>query len=168
MSTRTGTLLAALAIAAGAATSANADPLLSGYGGPGQGSQAILGASLIGGPPGGGTGEGGAGTGEGRASSAAQSAAAGGAGSSTPPATLSAHPHRGSRHGAGPGTGPARAEVSRTANGPLYPAHEASAGAPALGLSDSDLLYILLGVAALALTAGLTRQLVRDPRQGSG
>ena len=52
----------AMAFAAVAPASAPASPLLSGYGGPGQGTQAILGSTLLNGPSGGG---GGAATGSG-------------------------------------------------------------------------------------------------------
>src|SRR5438876_10100556 len=57
-------LAAALALLALAPAAANAGPLLSGYGGPGQGNQAILGSTLLGGPGGGSSGAG-AGSGSG-------------------------------------------------------------------------------------------------------
>ncbi len=55
-------------------------PLLSGYGGPGAGDQAIIGAALIGGPSGGGSGGGSGDSGSGAPSVAASSAASGSGG----------------------------------------------------------------------------------------
>ncbi|HEY1834670.1 MAG TPA: hypothetical protein VGG08_09555, partial [Solirubrobacteraceae bacterium] len=52
-----------LALAALAPSAASANPLLSGYGGPGQGDQAIIGAALVNGPGQGGSGGGGGGGG---------------------------------------------------------------------------------------------------------
>src|SRR5438874_7144215 len=65
---------------------AHASPLLSGYGGPGQGSQAILGSTLFGGPGGGSSGSGAASGGEGSSGASASPAVSGqGAGSWSAP-----------------------------------------------------------------------------------
>jgi len=87
-------LLAAIMVATPVA--AHASPLLSGYGGPGQGSQLILGSSLLGGPG-------------------------------------------------------------------AYPARQAAP--PALGVSQQDLLYIVLALCILAVAGVLTRRLTY-PRGG--
>src|SRR5580693_9670272 len=57
---RTATLVGAVVLASAVPAVARAGSLLSGYGGPGEGSQVILGATLLNSPPGG--GEGGAGS----------------------------------------------------------------------------------------------------------
>src|ERR1700736_6516079 len=80
MKTRGRTIrMAGLTLAAGLAgasaalpTTADAGPLLSGYGGPGQGNQAILGSTLLGGSAGG-SGTSGGGGSRGGSSSAAHS-----------------------------------------------------------------------------------------------
>src|SRR5437879_11300009 len=69
---------------------AHASPLLSGYGGPGQGSQAILGSTLFGGSGGGSSGSGAAPGGEGSTASPAVSGQ--GAGASTAGARPGAAP----------------------------------------------------------------------------
>jgi hypothetical protein len=74
-------------------SAAQANPLLSGYGGPGQGSQVILGSKLIGPPSGGGGGTGGSPSASG--STVTPSAPASSAGSS---ASSGAGGHRGTRH----------------------------------------------------------------------
>lgn len=142
--------------------------LLSGYGGPGQGSQAILGSALLGG--GAGTGAGGGGS------------TSGGAGGSSGPLRLGEQPGRtGSSAGAAAGTGgaPARkagggASASRQAGAgrtsgaggspasSAEPASDAGTGrSETLGLSGDDLVYVLLALAALAFTGVLTRRLAR-------
>jgi hypothetical protein len=162
MKTRTVTVLAALTLvlsSAGAAV-ASAGTLLSGYGGPGQGNQAILGSGLLNSPPGGGSG--GSSTGAGAATS---SGSAGGTG------TVST----GARHGstAAPGAGGSHAGGSATRSAPAGgvsaggATQTASVSVPTLGLSGADLLYILLTVAALAITAVLTRQLTGARAEGA-
>jgi hypothetical protein len=120
---------------------AHAGPLLSGYGGPGQGNQAILGSALLGGSAGGSGTSGGGGSG----SRAAHS--------------------RTATHGAAGTLGSSkRADALAGERGASsYPAVEptASRSGPALGLSGADLAYILLAAAALALTGALTRRIAR-------
>ncbi len=170
-------LVTALAFAAILPASASAGSLLSGYGGPGQGNQAILGAALVNGPTGtGGHGGGGggaraygAGTQAGGASSLAAQAAPG-AGSVLAAGSAAAH---GSRSPAGSGRGAAATPAVRagaTAASQLRPATPAAAvsgasvgGGPTLGLSRADLLYVLLALGALLLTGVLTRRMAQRP-----
>ncbi len=156
--------LLAVALSLSAPASAPANSLLSGYGGPGQGNQAILGSALVNGPSGGG----------------------GGASGSAGAATLASAPQAGALP---PASGGAPAAARRAAAGstrtaahkrhahasaapaPAYTPSKArksallavDGGTPALGLSGGDVLYILLGFAALTVTALLTRQLARRP-----
>ena len=124
--------------------SAAASSLLSGYGGPGQGTQAILGSTLLNGP------SGAAETAPLRLSSGSSSTSSGTVGKG--PATA--------RHG-----GQAAATASGSAPFSSYPrlgASQASAGgAGVLGLSDSAFLFALLALAALLATGLLTRGLAR-------
>jgi hypothetical protein len=152
MISRVGLALAAwLAIAAAVPLGAQASSLLSGYGGPGQGSQVILGSTLLGGPGGGSPG-------------ATAPAAAGGEAGSQSPAVA------GARSGPARTVGARRAQPRGTAGalrgtahaGELasrsYPTAEVSSGASGpFGLSGSDVLYIVLAAAALAFTGALTR-----------
>jgi hypothetical protein len=178
----TTALLAALSVAAPVAAQAN--PLLSGYGGPGQGNQAILGSALL---KGGGGGSGGPSipsgpSAAGSSSSGASVAAAvrGAAGS----AALTGARGQGSKasSGASPSaSGPShRRKAERTAVGGPVAAHRGQSpgrpsqpireGAEYLGLSGGDLLYMLLVLAVLACTGVLTRRLSRvppDPITGS-
>jgi hypothetical protein len=152
-------LLAAMVVATPVA--AHANPLLSGYGGPGQGSQVILGSSLLGGPGGGG---GAAAAGE--ASTAATRGGRGGlggasAGSPSSSSTSAVHIAHGvvlrPRSSSG-----ARAGTSGGALG-TYPARQAAP--PALGVSEQDVLYIVLALGMLAFAGVLTRRLTY-PRGG--
>jgi hypothetical protein len=170
--------LTLLATSASAPASAIGSSLLSGYGGPGEGSQVILGSTLLGG---GATGGGGAGTGGsgGAGSTTAEGGSARGGSGST-----SAR-HRGERSptvksskavarraGAGAravhaGEGPHRAGVSG-ARPDAYPsasaerAYLASSGSAAGVLSGDLVWYVLLGLGVLAVTGGVTRWLVAN------
>jgi hypothetical protein len=176
--TTTITALALLVLAVPGLFSAAADAgsLLSGYGGPGQGNQAILGSALINGP----SGKGGSGSGPG--STAAQLAAGSGslAASSTSaaaeaqPASHSSKPNVGasgrtksSAAGKNPRTGAGRASgngsATYTRSSELT---RAKGGSRALGLSGADLGYILLALGILAFTGVLTRKLARQPVSG--
>jgi hypothetical protein len=141
------TLAAGLAGASAALpATAHAGPLLSGYGGPGQGNQAILGSALLGGSAGGSGTSGGGGSGSRGGSSSA------------------AHSRTATRGAAGTLGSSKRAEALAGERGASsYPAVEptASRSGPALGLSGRDLAYILLAAAALALTGALTRRIAR-------
>jgi hypothetical protein len=153
------TTAALLALALALPATAHAGSLLSGYGGPGQGNQAILGATVIGGASGGGS------TGGGGSSSGGESSAT----SATTPAT-STPSSRGSAHHPGKAkTRQGHASVSPSgahrAASTLSLKDTASVATPALGISGTDLLYVLLALGALILTAAITGWLVRRPGQ---
>jgi hypothetical protein len=146
-------LLATLAAAAPAAASAS--PLLSGYGGPGVGNQAILGSALLngGGSTGGGSGPTGQGSGPASVSTVAANDTAG------------ERVARRAPRGAAPKGGGAK--VSGVASS-TYPASERGGAAPesgTLGLSGQDILFILLALLALAFTGVFTRRLIGDAQR---
>jgi hypothetical protein len=154
---------AALAIAAAIPSAAHAGPLLSGYGGPGQGNQAILGSTLIGG---GGGPSGGGGSGVSATISSGEASAqplgSSAAGGRVPQASATA-PHRGLL---GPRHASSSELVGRTRPNRLarssYPAVEMTAGtSDTLGLSGSDVLYIILAAVALAFTGVFTKVVAR-------
>jgi hypothetical protein len=157
--------LTALIVLAAAVPAASASTLLSGYGGPGQGSQSILGAALLNGPSG--RGGGGGSTGGG-GSSAREVDLAAPTTESSGPASSRRHPASGAARGPGARAHPPSA-ASKNASA-AYIALERSRGSrPLLGLSGSDLLYVVMGLGALALTAAVTRRLaVRQPTSKSG
>lgn len=180
------TVLSAAAVLAVAPGVASANPLLSGYGGPGEGNQAILGAALLKGPSGGGGGsgpgaDGGSGPGGGSVADGGSGVGAGAAGAAGA--------------GAGTGVGQARSSVSGSSQNPAaprtrshraravsgaqvgvaaasYPVSEANVGSRTAGLSGPDLAYVVLalgGIAlAAALTIGLTRNSAREREGGVG
>jgi hypothetical protein len=143
-----------------------AGPLLGGYGGPGEGNQAILGSALIGG----GGGSGGASGGSGSNGSAA---GAGGAGNGE--AVSVGSNGRGSK--AGRAGGPATGQTSGSLGGSgkasdgaarAYPALSRDAGSGALGSSADDLLYLLLALVVLLATGVVTKRLVQAPTRPEG
>ena len=181
-STRATVLLTllALCVCALAPAVAGANSLLSGYGGPGQGNQAILGAALVGGRSGGGStggGSGGGGSGgggsaggssaglaiaEGRASGSDPSEArlrAGGAGHAAAGTSVAGRRITGGASNSGARPYPHEAGVGSGVGG----SRAESGSSPALGLSGVDVLYILLALGVLILTAVLTRRLARQP-----
>jgi hypothetical protein len=128
--------------------------LLSGYGGPGEGNQAIIGSTLIGG--GGGKG-GGAGGGESQVSATTASIEAS-------PSATSRHGSRAkgsshSRKAGGASTGHASGGAASTYTPAAAATHDS--GGSTLGLTGGDLLYIVLALGFLALTALLTGRLTR-------
>lgn len=140
---------------------AGANPLLSGYGGPGQGDQAILGATLLN------TSGGGGGSSSSSSASSAESSAALTVqpGATKGQAKPAAHPRR---HGTARGSGRSQMKAASSetvpGGGPVRDlAATGSDSGGTLGLSGGDILYLLLALAALALTGGLTRQLTRRP-----
>jgi hypothetical protein len=148
------------------ATAALAGPLLSGYGGPGAGNQALLGSALLNGPSGG-AGSGGEGASEGGAGSYggdATLAVAGGEG--TAPAGNAA---RGTTRGGGKqrerATGRASAGGARprAATSALTSSREQTGSVRAPVLSGANLLYVLLALGALVVTGAFTRRLTRQP-----
>ncbi len=159
----TGAIAASLLM--GMPTLAAASSLLSGYGGPGQGSQAILGSTLVGGSGGGGGGSGSVGGGPEAGYSAAGVTSAGGNGT---------HSGAGGESSSQP-SGGASVSYGKASDGVVraYPAAlverayvARAGGSRTLGLSGDDLLYVLLALAALIYTGVLTRQLAQT--QGSG
>jgi hypothetical protein len=159
---RTISRMVALLLALGGAVpvSASATSLLSGYGGPGQGNQALLGSALL---PGGPSGSGGgpAGSGAATASAGAGNVPATGAKAS---GTSRSRAHR---HAATKGKQAGGAESASESARRAYQAYvRAASSRPAaadsvLGLSGSDFLYVLLALAALLFTALITRGLGR-------
>jgi hypothetical protein len=147
-------------------------PLLSGYGGPGAGAQAILGATLLNGPGGGA----GSGTGSrGGSSDAGGPGASDGATSTTSGSGSAAdanpgngrEPARGPQHGkgstrvagaGGASTGAAAAYLSPSRAG-TSPAVAQSAGSS--WFSGADLALLALTAGALVLTTLLTLRLAR-------
>jgi hypothetical protein len=183
------TLLAVFLIAAPASAFANS--LLSGYGAPGEGNQAILGSALVGGARGGG---GSSGTGGGGGSSAGSSSDVAGAGAplgSGNVATSGLHGRNSKVSGSAPrdpkarggvGSGPAGKRTgSRGTSGEAssgtaraYPVLSRDASQPTsgvsggLGFSGEDVGYLLLALGALAFTGVLTRRLARPPVRQEG
>jgi hypothetical protein len=168
--------LVALTAAAAVPVVAEANPLLSGYGGPGEGSQALLGSALLNGPSGGG-GSAGGGSAGGIGSSANNESGsfrygeplhgARGSGGRPSAAAGTSSTNRGGRVTSGKSSNGAAGAYRGTAADRLSPAAEASAvaaaGSRTLGLSNGDLLLILLALAVLALTGTLTARLTRQP-----
>jgi hypothetical protein len=155
-------LLVTLAIAP---TAAVAGPLLSGYGGPGQGSQAILGSALLNGGKGGGGS-----AGPSSAASAAGNASAGQPVEAGAPASSSSTPRTSAkpvRHKP-PASSSAQtpAGTSKDASGPYIVTSRAS-DQPFLALSEGDVLGAIAVLAALVLTGFVTWQLARrDAKTG--
>ena len=170
-------LIAPLAVlSAGMTASAQASSLLSGYGGPGSGSQVILGSTLLNGSRGGG-GSGGpavaiaAGGGGGSAAATGSSTK-----SQASTARVTAVSARSTPQGPGPGAGGQGNSAHRTVKTALDrpPAGLAGPGTPpaarrdsrTLGLTSADLLYVLLACGALAGVGLLTWRLARvSPRE---
>ncbi len=174
-------VLATLALAM-APASAMAGSLLSGYGGPGSGTQALLGSTLVGGagtPGGGSSVGGGSGDGSATAPGGATGIGAGGGTGSGGQAGGGGQSRGGLRAGGrGSGAGGSRAGGgSRGATGTsgasaggsaaytLSGSLRVTAGLAAaddtglLGLSGGDVLLFALMLGVLALTAGMTRRL---------
>jgi hypothetical protein len=144
----TAALMGAMAVSSAAPAVAAANSLLSGYGGPGQGSQVILGATLLNSPPGG--GQGGAGS-----TPAGVSPSAGGQ-------AVGATSSRACGPRAGEGGQAATDRSAGSARAPsATPAATSSSSTQPLGLSGDDLLYLFVAVGALVVTAALTKQLAR-------
>jgi hypothetical protein len=133
-------------------------PLLSGYGGPGAGEQAIVGSTFLGGPHGGAS-SGGAGLG-------GLGGTLSGAGNSTPTGgrTGSGGSSSARRSPASGGASQAGAKLGRAGTSAfVYPSslRFASASSPALGISGGDLVLLAAIIATLALVGTLTIRLAR-------
>jgi hypothetical protein len=180
--TITATLLVA-AVLGVAPAFAGAGPLLSGYGGPGQGNQAILGSAVVNGSSGGGSaGSSSRGSSAGGSSLAASSGGdAAGARIAAPSAGAAPRSATGASAGA-KGQAPAAASHTseKQAKQPLAGTSSSGAatsessssltasrggigGSQPLGLSRADFLYILLAFGVLVFTGILTRSLARSP-----
>jgi hypothetical protein len=166
------TLLALLFAALGPAT-AGANSLLSGYGGPGQGNQVILGSTLVNGTNSGGGGsstsggssEGSAATGAGTLAAATGQQSGSSSSSSAPSSSKSTKPARGAhRTHAGKNKAPAGAGAPQEPKTAPALARADDVSSQALGLSGTDFLYIVVALAALVVTAGLTGRLASRAR----
>lgn len=186
MSGKRGTIiklfLVALAVSALMPAVAGAGSLLSGYGGPGEGNQAILGSALLNGR----SGKGGSSGGSGNAPAAGQAGSYGSLLASAPevPATGSgrasgAVPRKGASRSSKSGGKQRHVQVgagktSKSASSPYMQTNGTSTqisgggGSQLLGLSGADVLYTLLALVVLALTGVITRGLVRANVQGDG
>jgi hypothetical protein len=160
-------------------SSALAGSLLSGYGGPGGGAQAILGSALVNGPGGDAGGAGGGGSAGGAASGTPSGAQAGGAlgaagaTTGTPSGaqagragtvgsthTSGVHPGGTTRSGANAGTSGGAASTYTSPGSTRITAETAAADdMGVLSFTGSDLLLMALVLGVLAVTAGLTRRL---------
>ncbi|HEX8715292.1 MAG TPA: hypothetical protein VF706_06950 [Solirubrobacteraceae bacterium] len=173
-----GAFCATLAVAA--PVPAQASSLLSGYGGPGQGNQAILGSALVNGPRGGGGGSGSSSSGSSGEAGSSQAAPSGeGATSGGATGGGGAGSGKGSsgKDKSGGASAPRAGGQARTGGGAtaegksktigaasFYPASEripAGASNGTLGLSGGDLALIVLGFAALAFIGVLTGRIAR-------
>lgn len=146
-----GTVLVALVSLAAGSASAVANPLLSGYGGPGAGAQTILGASLLGGPEAGGGSS--PGPGEGSATGQDTSTAGRPNVRSGVPDASGGRARRPIRR-RGPDSSGRRSASPR----PSALATTAGAAAP---FGATDVIWLLVGAAGLTLLAFGTRRLAR-------
>jgi hypothetical protein len=164
------TPIGALVLVALMVPAASASPLLSGYGGPGQGNQVILGSALLNSHSGGGGRGGSSGSGGSSSESADLAAPATpssrSASSSEPRRPAAARKGRGrAPHAAATG---ATGDASNTAPA-AYRALERGRGSrPLLGFSGSDLVYVVLGLGVLVLTGVLTSRLAGRQPAGRG
>jgi hypothetical protein len=174
-----------MAFGAVSSDAALAGSLLSGYGGPGQGNQALLGSALLK-RPGGGSGSNGSGSNSASTSGTSSSTSAtlggtasNGSGSVSRSATRG-KPRRshvsGGASAASSGTQPGRSATTPRSIADVYAAAERGGPAPSagtLGLSGADLLLILLALGMLGLIGALSWTLARSrstggPRTESG
>jgi hypothetical protein len=159
------------AIPAATSALATASPLLSGYGSPGEGNQAILGAALLNGPKGGGGSGGASAAGGGSSGSNAGSAVTGVTPTRSGKAVSTTSTAR--RHAPAGRRTPQqkRGVAGRPASAPLYPASAtgSTVGSEPAGLSGQDFVYILVGLGVLIFTGLITRRLARaGQRAGTG
>jgi hypothetical protein len=156
-------LVALVVLSLAVAAPAMAGSLLSGYGGPGQGSQAILGSQLLNSPSGGGGSNGGGSSpstrGAGSAAGAEDEVRTGTSSDTTRRA--STKPSAGKRSNGAAGRSQSQHGSRAGAPAAASVAQSASVSSPALGLSGADLLYIFIALGALASTAVLTRRFAR-------
>jgi len=169
-------------------SSALANSLLSGYGGPGEGNQAILGSALVGGAGGAGGGDssgGSSGSNNGSTGSTGSSPGAttgDGASAGLSEAASTGSSEGGSTSSGGSGSAAGRTSGSQVGSGKTsgVPAHAylassrgdvtqfTSGGWRSLGVSDVDLGYVLLALGALGVTGVVTRRLAQVPSGPEG
>ncbi len=170
----TAALLAVSCLYAAPVTARASSTLLSGYGSPGEGNQAIIGSALVGGGGGGGSAGSTGSTGSTGSGSTTVQAAEGGqaGGAATSGAAPSVSPSTGSRASGGATTRSRHAGPSRpsTAGSPKPAPVQVAARAAddPLGVTGDDLLYVILALIVLAGTAVATALLVRGPQRSSG
>lgn len=158
--------LCVLLLAGAVPATAGASSLLSGYGGPGQGNQEILGSTLLGGSSGGG---GTAGGGEGASIIATTPNAGGSSPASTSPAgartrsKAAKHPPTAANAGHG-SKAHGRSTPAPAVSSAVTLTQASDVGSQALGLDGADALYILLALGVLSLTGALTGRLTRRSR----
>jgi hypothetical protein len=160
-------ILAAGSLVAPAVSSASS--LLSGYGGPGEGNQAILGATLLNGPSGGSGG--GAAGGGGSSANGGGELRASNAPIGEPRSQRSAAGHgtKAAKHSSGTTAARAHASQEVTRAYPTQTSMDRAVGSSGpLGLSGKDVLYVILALGALALAGALTLQLMRDQEGQDG
>jgi hypothetical protein len=165
--TITPTIACLVALSAVIPAAAQASPLLSGYGGPGRGSQVILGSSLVNG--------GGAGGSKGEGESSSPGASSAGTGSAAGSETAAGSPAR--RHAATRSGGAGRHADGRTGRSsssgarvnptsPHLTLTREAGSSETLGFSGKDLFFLLLAVGALIGTGVLTRRMARTTATG--
>jgi hypothetical protein len=154
-----------------AGVAAPTGPLLSGYGGPGAGDQAILGSTLVG-VSGRGGGSGGGSSGSSGGASGGQGASGlavagqgqnSGASRSSRSGKGARKQHRGGQGRASNGASSTYRNLAGSDSSAIVPTKEESGG---LGLTGSDLLVLLLVAGTLVLIGGLTRRLARTALPG--
>lgn len=152
------TLLAVLMIVV--PSSAVANSLLSGYGGPGEGNQAILGSALLGGT---GRGSGSSGSTGSSPSDATRVGVQAGRSNAVPTGSNGrGGGASGSRSRSGDASGDAASAYPVVSRG-----NTAQPASETLGLSGEDLAYVLLALGALVVTGVITRRLARITRPES-
>jgi cobalamin biosynthesis Mg chelatase CobN len=156
------TLVAAMALSPAAS---RAGSLLSGYGGPGEGNQAILGSALLNGPSGGGgAGGGSGGSGPTTGASAPTSGAVQPVAGSVRSGRSARSPRQLERTAGKAPRGGASADRATD----LTASRERAGSSSAPVLTGVDLAYVILALGALVLTGWLTRQMTRHPAGGRG
>lgn len=156
------TALLALGLSAWSPAAAYAGPLLSGYGGPGDGAQALLGSALLNGPSQGGPPAAAQAT-KAPDVTVSQNAGAGGGGGERGDVGGSAGAAR--RASGGTGRSPRRDSGAGAASAQM-PVRALAARSEALGVSSMDLVYIALAVAALIVVAAFTMSAARSSPHG--
>jgi hypothetical protein len=162
--TITTAALAVLTLAVPVSSARASSTLLSGYGGPGQGNQALLGSTLIGG----------AGNGGGGGATSSQAASSSSSSSATSSQTSLAlpQPRKVAKHStSGRASKPAASVTSKPAaaqQSVVPAAHRSAAGGGTLGLSGADAAYIAIALMVIALTALLTGRFTKGPAERVG